>query len=500
MSYLKSLRQKNREFRRYLASKIAPTQYSVGDKNKVDLFEKKLASTTSVEILLAQAEAATQQNFNREAVRALRFAIRLDAARVEGFCLKHSSIALRQNYFLAMANLKFKENPRIFQLFQPCALLERFQPQLSSLQRETIQRLLEARRNAWESQATPSPRYHDVYHEAVSQDNPGGHLVIIMPKYVGCDPTGLDNDISYYVQRSAVEAGLKVDRFDSDHLTYKKSAKASQQMQQLENFLDEKRPDLIVFDGNYLPQEGMLDAQILLRLKQRFNFRAISIIGDLYDHLRLDFLSYWAQVSDLSVIFHRYTWFYDSFPQKEKVLVCPTLPYCESFFRGGAQDGRDLGLTYIGSGTRNRKLYMDVAHHSGLQVSSHIHNRLLKGGPDFSAMADIYGRSKIIFNNGWNDEGEAILTGRMGETILSGALLLQEYGAPIDDYLVPFVHYVPFANMHQFIAMAQFFLSEEEWRKKIATDAYHFWRKYYSSSLFWTTALERLNLSKIQVP
>jgi hypothetical protein len=170
------------------------------------------------------------------------------------------------------------------------------------------------------------------------------------------------------------------------------------------------------------------------------------------------------------------------------------LPYDESCFRGAVPEGRDLGLSYIGSGTRHRKLYMDVAQHSGLPVAGHIHNRLLRGGPDFSAMADIYGRSKIIFNNGWHEEGEAIITARVGEAVMSGALLLQEDGAPVEDYLVPFVHYVPFANLHQFIALAQFFLGEEDWRKKIAADAHHFWCKYYSGSLFWKTALAKLNL------
>ncbi len=495
-NYFKKIRHATRPYRRWLANKIAP-QPSGKTENKVEVFETKLASQNPVETYLARAEAATKENLHHEAVRALRFALRVAASKVEIFCLEHSSIALRQNYFLAMAGLKLKENPRIFQLFQPCALLERFKPQLDPRQRETILRLVETHQSSWESQTTPQPRYKDVYRKVTDSGSADIPVVIVMPKYVCCDPACLISEVTHHVQVSATEAGLKVHRFDADQLTHKKSPDFAHHLQRLENFLDEKRPALVVFDGNYFPKEDMIDVEILAQLKKRFNFKIMTMIGDLYDHTRVDCLSYWAPASDLSVIFHRYTWFYDSFPSKEKVLVCPTLPFGESIFRGASQEKRDLDISYIGSGHRNRRLYMDVARHSGLRVSGHIHDHdrpLSQEAPGLSTLADIYGRSKIIFNNGWHDDGEAIITGRIGEVILSGAMLLQEHGAPIHDYMVPFVHYVPFANMHQFIAMAQFFLSEENWRQKIAVDAHRFLREHYSTALFWKAALGRLNL------
>jgi hypothetical protein len=389
----------------------------------------------------------------------------------------------------APASASTTAEERLQRLNAPCPKLGIAHETLSSQQRKKIRSLLDEKTRLWKSGETPAPSQAAVYTTESEVGTRARSVAVVMPRYVNCDPACLDNDIAYHVSRSAQDCGLLVRRFDADAITYQGSEYFATELQRLESFVSAFRPDIVATDANYLPTPRSLDAKILLEMKKRHGFSILSIVPDCYDAVP-NWLGYWGDVADASVIFHRYTRHYREFAKKDAVLVCPTLPFHEATFHAHAK--KDIDLSYIGSDNRNRRDFIEAAMRHGINCTSFFHNRRRDQAPSLEEFTNVLGRSKMTFNNGWIPYGINIITGRVGESILSSATLLQEVGSPIDDYLVPFVHYVPVAGLHQFVCFAQFLVEDDGRRQRMAEECRSFWLEHYSSQLFWNKVLTML--------
>lgn len=377
---------------------------------------------------------------------------------------------------------------RPFFLNRECSILGPLEDKLSDTRRETIRDLLDGRRRGWEQGRAQMPERRDVFVRAAPV--PSRSLAVVMPKYVNYV---LDNDISYNVLNSSLSAGFRSVHIPADHITYAGSNDLPGDLAKLEAELGEHRPSIVVIDGNYIPNGKSLDAAILRRLKSKFGFKIVCIIGDCYNHQPKDFLGYWTQVADLSVIFHRYNRHYSSLANKEAVLVAPTLPFHEPTLRAEQNSGREFDLSYVGSRkSRNRRDFIEAALSRGVHGLVRFHDRRGDAPPTMGEYASILKQSKMVFTNGWIDSGEDIITGRAGEAILAGACLIHEVGSPINEYLVPFVHYVPVANLAQFVSFCQFLAEDDERREYIAQQGRAFWVENYSSKAFWATVNHKL--------
>jgi hypothetical protein len=47
------------------------------------------------------------------------------------------------------------------------------------------------------------------------------------------------------------------------------------------------------------------------------------------------------------------------------------------------------------------------------------------------------------------------------------------------------VHYIPVANIHQFVIFSQYFRKHEPVRSRLARDASEFYRAHYAAKRFW---------------
>lgn len=380
---------------------------------------------------------------------------------------------------------------RPFFLQRECSIFGPIEPTLTATNRHTIRALLTARRQSWEESRTPPPRCVDVYTRRPLVERVA--VAVLMPQYINCSPTALDHDITYHVLQSALSASHKAVHVPADEFTYGGTSDLPAALARLEAVLGDLRPQLVVIDGNFIPNGRTIDAATLQACKQKLGFKVLSIVGDCYDHQKSDFLGYWHRVADLSVIFHSRTRYYELIDDKTKVLVAPALPFHEQTFAPEGAIERDLDLSYVGSrNSRNRIAFIDAAAAGGIKVFARYHNRMRHDAPSIEQYAVIMKRSKMVFTNGWIDSGDDIITGRVGETVLAGACLLHEVGTPINDYLVPFVHYIPVANISQFVAYCQFLAEDSEARATIAGAGRSFWLANYSSAAFWATVHERL--------
>jgi len=71
-------------------------------------------------------------------------------------------------------------------------------------------------------------------------------------------------------------------------------------------------------------------------------------------------------------------------------------------------------------------------------------------------------------------------------------LVLQQSGAPVDQFFVPFIHFVPVTNIDQMISFARFFLENEAWRARIVDAARGFWDEHYSTASSWRFICRKL--------
>src|SRR4029450_6585293 len=170
-------------------------------------------------------------------------------------------------------------------------------------------------------------------------------------------------------------------------------------LQRLAQFLERTRPQIVVFDGNYIPNNRTIDAEAIQGLRRSFGFKLVVMVPDCYDACPFDFLGYWYRVADLSIIFHRNPRYRCALPDQSKVLVCPALPFHEPTFVPRAV--RDIDLSYSGSDTRQRRMFVDAAASAGLRTECIIHDRTREKAPTIEGFAQLLGRSKLVFNNGW---------------------------------------------------------------------------------------------------
>ena len=83
-------------------------------------------------------------------------------------------------------------------------------------------------------------------------------------------------------------------------------------------------------------------------------------------------------------------------------------------------------------------------------------------------MASVMSSSKIGVNFSSSVNGEIDLIGRVWETLLSGALLLEQENKQILEYFTPNLHFVFFDSPDALIAKVEYFLRNENERVRIA--------------------------------
>jgi spore maturation protein CgeB len=126
------------------------------------------------------------------------------------------------------------------------------------------------------------------------------------------------------------------------------------------------------------------------------------------------------------------------------------------FFSGKVSSYRDYRLPYIES-------------IKSLNVNSFIHE--IATSADLLSYEDLYGflgNSKIGINFSKSVDQNEQLKGRVWETLLCGALLLEQENSQITKYFTPNVHFVFFSSSQDLASKIIFYLSNSAELKRIA--------------------------------
>ena len=363
--------------------------------------------------------------------------------------------------------------------------------------------ILLANLQGWRSGAIPTPSRVSTYESdrsslsAISEQKTL-KLSICYPRYR--PNNGTESELLVHLSGSATRAGHIVSQFDIGDISYDEIIKRRMNYGKivksgvvaLKEFLLFERPDIVVFDGNFMPNGKSITREMIREIKRDFGFKLCTIVGDLHDLQPQSRLDYWGEVSDLVVVFNSQTQHYANFIDKKKVLVAPFIPFDEHRFNRGAE--RDIGLGFCGGKGRRRDAFLSFADQCGIPTTTHFvddKNYLTDG-----EFRDFLTRSQITFSNGYmgtiDGMPHSAMTQRIAESILSRSLLVYESGSQIDDYLVPFVHYIPVDNVHDLVHSCRYLLNHEEKRAEMANEAYSFLTEHYSSKKFWDCVTRRL--------
>jgi len=371
------------------------------------------------------------------------------------------------------------------------------------LNENVIAAILYAHQRSWRNGETPNPSQKLIFgadhssQSAIIEQRPL-RLSIVMQRYWAHN--GMESDLWVHYSGSAAHAGHSVSQFDLSNISYDDNTKRPMNygkklkdgVEALKEFLLLEKPDIVVFDGNFIPRGKSIDCDMIRKMKIDLGFKLCTVIGDLHDLQPENRLDYWGEVSDLVVVFNSETRHYIDFVKKEKLLVAGWIPFDERRFHGSVV--RDIGLGFCGGKGRRRDAFLSFAEQCGVPTTAHfVDDKKYLTGDKFR---DFLSRSRITFANGFVGTVAGIpisvMTGRIAESILSGSLLVYESGSQIDNYLVPFVHYIPVDNIHELVHFCRFLLDNDEVRAEITNSAHEYLIENYSSKKFWDCVTQRL--------
>jgi hypothetical protein len=450
-------------------------------------------ATNLSELSAINAIGASLAGDHHRAVWAMQWLLYADARLYAPFFTNHASIEVRLDYLRALAGVDARMN----EIFRPCPILGRAGEKLEPIQRGLIEQILNAHWAQWEGNEVPRPRHSNLFEGGESfppERMPSLTVATVFAKHIHSNPAYIETDFYHHFYESALSAGLKAARFAADKLVYDRkylslkpepTRPLSEEIAELTAFLEATKPDLVVFDGNYVPTENTIEPQYWIDQKQRLGFKLLTVVGDCYDGLTV--LRWWKDCSDAILGFHPNSVQLIDVPH---AIVLPNLPFDDASFNPSME--KDIGVLSIGSATRDRPTWTAPLEVAGVPVHSLLHDRSAGSAPSRAEYYSLLGRSKLTFNNGYVTAKTNILTGRFFEGLLSRSLVLQEVGAPVEDYFSPYIHYVPVANVDQLISFARFFMESEPWRARIADAALDWWHQHYTSAKMWRFLCSRL--------
>jgi len=362
-----------------------------------------------------------------------------------------------------------------------------------------FRQLLDLKDRGWQDQQLPQPSFLS-RPEVLEPDlaiNSQMKLLFIFPEFIHNSGRFVECDMKDHLFESAMNAGIRSDFFFSDQFAYPllnlDPVASKNALQKLFEKIESSRPDVIVFDGNFIGDDVSLNASYLRKIKEIFKTKLVVFIGDGWGETWLPVADYWGSVVDL--IMHiapggaveQRSAFRDR-------LVCSPYPVNNRNFFPDATKAFDV--SFFGSYVSYlRPLWLTsairAANKFGLETNIRAHERT-NDCPNMADYAKILRRSRMVLNFSSRYGQVKMMTGRVWQAMHSGVVLLEEDNDMTEHFYLPLVHYAPFENILQLTHMMRFFDQNKDYAQRLGVRAAAFSQKYYSASSIWARILGRL--------
>lgn len=391
-------------------------------------------------------------------------------------------------------------SPRGPEIARPCAVLGPARPELDPDTEALVRGLFDHHQRRFEAGAAPP--LAGLY-DSPAPDGFGRGLrtLVVMAERINGNPDFIESDVFHHVARSAAAYGLDVRTFAADRLVFDTPNRAAYTDAQiaeawaaLQAEVTSFQPELVLIQSDW-PTERTLDLAWARGLRER-GCRVVVVLCDVYD-TEFDYFGFWAPEADALVYFNSET----TQPLRsgcgEKAFLAHGLPMDAALFAGPEGDPereKEFDVVVIGGNTRSRKELLVVLQAHGVPVAACLHHRLARNSPTLEQYGLFTRKGRMTVNTGRVEKARAlsIVTGRCFEAVLARTVLLEETGSRLSDVLLPFVHYVPFANTDQLVSFAQFLRRNDDYRRRIADQAFDWHRRQYGTERFWRALLGRL--------
>lgn len=451
---------------------------------------------------LAMAMAAQLFKLNRAAEARAFTSL---AARIDIDVVANVAVAGKQPAKILAANEAVLHSYRGKEFGRPCAVFGSAATTLAPGKADLIRSIFDHHQDRFEKLLTQRPPFAGVYDggsRVPAARRRDTRVFLIIGRYINSNPKYRESDAFHHFVNSSAKAGLTTCVFEADALicdTKERFPYSDEQIADAHRRLHEAlaafKPDIILLDGNFMPTGRTIDPAWLNAVRQEHGCRIATFVADCYD-ATANVYGVWASASDAVVIFNQETTYTHLSGHGEKAFLACSFPFDETAFLA-TEDGKTTDMVIVGHDTRERGVLLAMLRAYEVPIVSRLHSRMADVTPDFDEYADLLRTSRITYNTGriGDTSSFSVLTGRCFEAILSRTVLLEEVGSSMDDYFVPYVHYVPFANFAQLVMFSQFLCANGDYRRRIAEQAYSWHQKHFASHRFWDALLNRLGVS-----
>ena len=398
-----------------------------------------------------------------------------------------------KNFYTAYA----EQNEFVRYYLNPSDVLGTYQRRLSDKQDVIIRNILDHHWNSWEKGVIPEPKLSNVCASLRTKHTKHNfRALLLFPSHVNANPNFVSSTYASHSLASLLACGYEAEMHDGDHLCFDLENLNSnwsdrkpfiEALEEFTNHLKAFKPDIVILDGLFEGSDTSMNLRILQSLKSEFKFKLAVFIADAYPPLK-NYGCYWAPVADLIVALSDVGYLKkinDLYQSSPKTLHLPCQAVSIDLFSPRLSSNRDIDLLIDGSRRRDRDFWCAHAMESGLNVFATLTDRHKSRGLSEEEYYNRMGRAQLVINSGLVSPGVGIMTFRIFEAICSQALLLQYEECPISDYFQPFIHYVPFKNIHEMICYSQFLLKHEYYRQRIVTEAFNWNSEHFNGQLFW---------------
>jgi len=314
-------------------------------------------------------------------------------------------------------------------------------------------------------------------------------LLVFLPIFIGNSEKYIKNDLTFNVMSSAENAGWIVQQYYGKSQQNTPKLRKEREIDEFIRIIEEFKPQLVCIDSNAPINQNNFNNERLSKIKEKYGFKVLMFVPD----FEIRKLQYWGNDLVDFVNFSRPSLRSKiNFIPEQKLICLPGLPYSESIFEGESE--KEYDFYYSGSDTRQRRIFLDAARNTNLNVKALFENRIIHKSPEYREYIQEMGKSRMTFSNGYISRNNSLIAGRFIESILSKSVCLYEDCPDLDAFFVPYRHYIPVSNIHEFVINAQFLRISPEILARISEQAYTYFMDNYSSKLFWNYIASRMNV------
>ena len=343
---------------------------------------------------------------------------------------------------------------------------------------QVIRAVLLAHWQAYQAGDTPEPAYLR-QRQTPPQVLDGQRVLIALSASAERDGGRCESGFAARIQQSARSAGMDVAFFDTSQ---NRPAERPVWETAFEQAVAAHRPGLVLTEaeGLHEPDEAFLSA-----LKEKYRFKLAVFAADPHEYAPNDVLSRDA-VADVILTYPNEGLHPGRFRDTGRCLemTAPGLP--EDHMHQCADADRDLDFFFAGSADLNHTQLVhrvaEVFESKVVRINNAVPAPAPLSAGDYLAHLR---RAKLTVNSGRVNEIETF-KGRATEAIGSGVLTLDCDGTLLSRLYIPFIHYVPVANLDQAVQFARFFKANPDWLTRIAEQGRVFHATHYHHDALWS--------------